>query len=189
MQPKDSERFPKTYGDFAIQSSDAVICYFPRHLLMYMSPVFKDMIEITTYSKPPIPRDGSPVKVTEPCTILEEFLSHLDPKCINHTINQETIQGVLEASRKYQVPEIIRWFEAEVLTSRSGPLASNQATREADISLQRLHQRTYPVKKAASQTCYPCLWGQSCRGNSKEALHGMCIESCKMGTRVERQNN
>jgi hypothetical protein len=128
MSIQESQRFPKSYGDFALQSSDGTVCYFPQYLLMYMSPVFKDMMEIGSSKDTSDPEDLPPLQVTETSTILEEFLSHLDPKTIELTFNEDTIQELLAAAHKYQVGAILDRFEKEMTRLRSKfPLQSNQS--------------------------------------------------------------
>jgi hypothetical protein len=121
--PTISDVFCEGYGDFALQSSDGVTFYFPSFLLSYISPVFKDMIAAgdtankndtepaetshTTYD--PIKR----VELTEHSRAIDAFLRHIDPNQSTPVLGEYEIRYLLEAGRKYQVPTIATWFEAE----------------------------------------------------------------------------
>jgi len=98
---KVSERFTEEYGDFALQSSDKVVCYFPRHILSHVSPVFRDMFN-----------QGIPasqfVQLTEPSIMVELFLAHLDPNALTPHIDPETIAGLMVMAHKYQTNIILR---------------------------------------------------------------------------------
>jgi hypothetical protein len=106
-----SSLFPEGYGDFALESEDGVICYFPSQILGHMSPVFKDMLALGD-------RATSHVKLTESVKTLELFLTHLDPNLTKASIDRETIPDLLEAAHKYQVNAIMRWFDLEATTQR-----------------------------------------------------------------------
>jgi hypothetical protein len=70
-QPTISSKFPEGYGDFAIQSSDNSICYFPSQVLSHVSSVFRDMLTVAT------PDEGrKPLQIDEPVQDLENFLTH-----------------------------------------------------------------------------------------------------------------
>lgn len=56
-----SEKFGASYGDFITQTSDGVLFYFPKHLLSYLSPVFKDMFDMGKESN----RQDEPLVITE----------------------------------------------------------------------------------------------------------------------------
>jgi hypothetical protein len=155
MAQKESERFPRTYGDFAIQCSDGVICYFPKHLLTYMSPVFRDMMEISSSDESSDPQISHPLKITESSIVIEAFLEHLDPITVTLAIDERTIEGVLEASRKYQVDKIIRWFEAEVISLRTTPSRASAATSLLTTNpLHVLHLAdVYGLTETAREAC------------------------------------
>lgn len=111
-----STLFPEGYGDFALESQDGVICYFPSQILGHMSPVFKDMITLGDNG----PRTSAPpVKLTESVKTLELFLTHLDPNLTKASIDKETIADLLEAAHKYQVNTIMHWFDLEATTQRT----------------------------------------------------------------------
>lgn len=105
----DSTKFPPGYGDFALQSCDGVVCYFPRHLLAYMSEFFRDMFDLPNSDK----GATAPVPLTESSQIVELLLEHMDPKIDTSYIDPDTIVGLLEAARKYQVPSITQWYERQ----------------------------------------------------------------------------
>ncbi|PVG00433.1 hypothetical protein CPB86DRAFT_871952 [Serendipita vermifera] len=131
MSIQDSKRFPKVYGDFAIQSNDGIVCYFPRYLLAYMSPVFKDMMEIGLNNDVSDSEGPPPLKVTEASTTLEEFLSHLDPKTVELSFNEDTVQDLLAAAHKYQVEAILDRFEKDMTRLQSKFPLHMHTAREA----------------------------------------------------------
>jgi hypothetical protein len=112
---RDSTKYPPGYGDFALQCTDNIVCYFPRHLLEYMSPVFKDMFSLaaeaidshhsgTQSSQPPL-------KLTESSAIIEALLEHIDPKSKRVLpMYPDIILGLLDAAQKYQISTITEWF-------------------------------------------------------------------------------
>ncbi|PVG00429.1 hypothetical protein CPB86DRAFT_755104 [Serendipita vermifera] len=155
MTQKESERFPRTYGDLGMQCHDGVTCYFPKHLLTYMSPVFKDMIEISSPDAPSDPNSDHSLRLTETSTVLEAFLEHLDPNTVTLTIDEQTIEGILEASRKYQVDKVMRWFEVEVISLRSAPPDPAAATSLLTTNpLLVLHLAdVYGLTQTAKQAC------------------------------------
>jgi hypothetical protein len=95
---RDSTIFPPGYGDFALESSDGLICHFPRHLLAYMSETFRDMSSLPAgqgqvgHSN----ESQTPLKVAEPGQILELFLQNIDLKQPTPPIDQSTIVPLLE---------------------------------------------------------------------------------------------
>ncbi|PVG00428.1 hypothetical protein CPB86DRAFT_225605 [Serendipita vermifera] len=123
MSLQESKRFPKSYGDFALQSSDGVICYFPKHVLTYMSPAFHEILNISVDSKDmvQVPPDGSPLEVTETSVVLENLLAHIDPKTLDPCAPMDvaTIAETLAAAHKYQVDIILQRFEKEILSLRT----------------------------------------------------------------------
>jgi hypothetical protein len=115
---QNSTKFPPGYGDFALQSNDNVVCYFPRYLLEYMSPVFKDMFSLpepnTSHpmGKSPTP---PPLKLTENSAVIEALLEHIDPKSKRGLpIKPDVILELLEAAQKYQISTITKWFVGHV---------------------------------------------------------------------------
>jgi len=122
--PPVSSKFPEGYGDFALESNDGTLCYFPSQILCYMSPVFEDMVSLGHEQGTGHKRS---VKITEPLDALELFLTHLDPKKLKPAIDKETITGLLEMARKYQVDTIMQWFDQEANTQRTyGPVKQEQ---------------------------------------------------------------
>jgi hypothetical protein len=115
---KVSSKFPEGYGSLAIQSCDDVVCYFPGPILTHTSTVFRDMFEMP---KPGAEASSSNylVKITEPITILEAFLAHLDPNALTPSIDPETIKDLLCMADKYQVTKILLWFEQEARVRRT----------------------------------------------------------------------
>jgi hypothetical protein len=111
-----SSLFPEGYGDFALESQDGVICYFPSQILAHMSQVFRDMI---TLGNNDLQASMSPVKLTESGKTLELFLTHLDPTLTKASIDKKTISDLLEAAHKYQVKTIMQWFDLEATTQRT----------------------------------------------------------------------
>lgn len=118
-----SERYPEGSGDFAIQSNDNIICYFPSQVLSRVSPVFRDMF---TMPNPENHTDSafSTVKVAETATILELFLTHLDPNLITPALDPNTVEDLLQMADKYQVKIIMLWFEQEATMQHVSALSS-----------------------------------------------------------------
>lgn len=114
-QPTIWSKFPEGYGDFAIQSSDNVICYFPSQILGHVSCVFRDMFKS---AGPQDQKEPTSVKVTEPIDILELFLLHNDPSFITPALDLDTVEALLRMADKYQVNKFITWFEQEVTVQR-----------------------------------------------------------------------
>lgn len=114
-QPTISSKFPEGYGDFAIQSSDDVICYFPSQIISHVSCVFRDMFKS---AGPQDQKEPTPVKVTEPIDILELFLLHNDPSFVTPALDLDTVGDLLRMADKYQVDKFITWFEQEVTFQR-----------------------------------------------------------------------
>ena len=146
--PRDSTKFPPGYGDFTLQCSDNVICHFPRHLLEYMSPVFKDMfsldaetIDCGSTTKPSNP----PLKLTESSAVIEALLEHIDPKSKRVLpIHPDIILGLLDAARKYQIATVIEWFseqgwlrQAEITSGEvAGPFTSTHPAVALECAVQ-----------------------------------------------------
>ncbi|KAG8796927.1 hypothetical protein FRC17_007904, partial [Serendipita sp. 399] len=104
-----SEEFPAGYGDFNLVSSDGVVFSISRTFLSYVSPIFRDMLELG--------HNEIELQVVEGSKILDQFLRFFDPlKNLLH-IEWETVDALLEAARKYQVERIFTYWEQQVLTS------------------------------------------------------------------------
>jgi hypothetical protein len=113
-QPTISSKFPEGYGDFAIQSSDNVICYFPSQVLSHVSSVFRDMLNVAT------PDEGrKSLPIDESIQDLENFLKHIDPNTFFMSIDPGNIQQLLMMADKYHVRRILQWFEHEATISRA----------------------------------------------------------------------
>lgn len=112
--------FPAGYGDLKLQSSDGVIFYFSGFLLAYSSPIFKDMFEVVAKSnanqnQPPQPNAKNETLVlTEDAATVCSLLLHIDPTKMPFPISMATINKLLDAGRKYQLPTVLQWFEREV---------------------------------------------------------------------------
>lgn len=116
--------FPPSYGDFALQCSDGIVCHFPRYLLGYLSGFFKDMFELPNSNESV--QSMEPLLLTEPSKTIELLLQHMDPKIVTPGIDQDTIVDLLEAARKYQVPNVTTWFQEEVLFTKAHVLSQNR---------------------------------------------------------------
>ena len=119
-QSSISSKFPEGYGDFAIQSSDNVICYFPSQVLSHVSSVFRDMLKVATPDE-----GGKPLAIDESIQDLENLLTHIDPNTISVSIEPDNIQQLLKMADKYHVRRILRWFEHEATISKANSLHSN----------------------------------------------------------------
>ncbi|KAG8812596.1 hypothetical protein FRC17_001950 [Serendipita sp. 399] len=117
METKVSERFPEGYGDVSLQSSDGVICYFPKSVLSYASEYLRGI-----FHPPPSPDEDdlfrktivNPQVVAERAEILEPLLDYIDPKTVSPPLDPKTISDIMEAARKYDIPVIFHWFQREV---------------------------------------------------------------------------
>jgi hypothetical protein len=156
MTLQESKRFPKTYGDFSMQSSDGIVFYFPRSLLAYMSPVFDDMFSLGSgVRRGERTETGPPLEISESSAALEHFLCHLDPKITHSSIDEATIGQVLELARKYQVQSIFDWFEKEVVNLR-GPVFSPGGASSllmTNPSLVLHLAATYGLPQTAQSAC------------------------------------
>ncbi|PVF99426.1 hypothetical protein CPB86DRAFT_731469 [Serendipita vermifera] len=123
-----SKTFCEGYGDFALQSCDEIVFYISRFLLAYTSPVFRDMFDlggtIEMFESIQVTegmdisdakREVKPIQVSEDAHTLDLILRHIDPKQVAAPINEATIEKLLEAARKYQLPTIMAWFSAEAM--------------------------------------------------------------------------
>ncbi|CAG7850761.1 SubName: Full=Uncharacterized protein {ECO:0000313/EMBL:CCA78026.1} [Serendipita indica DSM 11827] len=112
-QTRRSDEFPQGYGDVELISSDKVIFSFHRYLLCHCSPIFKDMFVVGTSKSPT--NDSIPyVILSEDSATLDALLRFFDPEKEPLPMNNETIVGLLEAARKYQVPRVMKWWEREM---------------------------------------------------------------------------
>lgn len=141
---RDSTKYPPGYGDFALHCSDNVICYFPRHLLEYMSPVFKDMFSLaaaatdgdsTTKSSQP------PLKISERAVTIEALLEYIDPKGKRIlSFHPDTMLELLEAARKYQISTVTDWFVEQAgirqIEASSGKYVDPFTTTYPDLALK-----------------------------------------------------
>ncbi|CCA73443.1 hypothetical protein PIIN_07397 [Serendipita indica DSM 11827] len=120
-----SKDFPEGYGDFKLIASDGVIFCFPKAFLSWMSPVFADMLSVggDTSDAGDIQKQ---VSVTEDSTTLDLLLRFFDPKKKVRPLEEQTLPALLEAARKYQVPEVMDWWEEQVKLEKQGP--SNEVT-------------------------------------------------------------
>ncbi|KAG8760964.1 hypothetical protein FRC14_000565 [Serendipita sp. 396] len=103
---RDSEEFPAGYGDIQLISSDRAIFHFQQWLLMYMSPVFKDMFTIGDAkggNNPPS------VTLSEDSKTISMVLRFIDPMKDNPTLDFTILPPLLEAARKYQFGKINDW--------------------------------------------------------------------------------
>lgn len=136
---RESETFCKGYGDIAFQSSDGVVFHLSSFLLAYMSPIFKDMIDLgaKARSQAGIEHQTEPiVQLTEDSETLDLLFRHIDPKQIPLPLDERTIRKLLEAARRYQVPSVMAWFEVEV--TKKVPY-SNSQNLDAGASLLSRH--------------------------------------------------
>ena len=94
-----------------MQSSNGVLLYFPKVLLIYASPFFKDMFSISEHADDPKSVDNThPLRMEEDVTTLEELLQSIDPAKPMPPIKQETFSKVLRAAHKYQIEKYITHF-------------------------------------------------------------------------------
>ncbi|PVF93742.1 hypothetical protein CPB86DRAFT_789749 [Serendipita vermifera] len=114
--PTHSTEFPEGYGDFVFKSSDGVIFHFPRFLLAHVSPVFKEMFAVG---------DGAQKQemttLYEDYATLEYFLCHIDPAKETPQLDWDRMEGTLQAAEKYQVNNVLKWFEKEATQSLTAP--------------------------------------------------------------------
>ncbi|KAG8805655.1 hypothetical protein FRC18_006547 [Serendipita sp. 400] len=103
---RDSEEFPVGYGDIRLISSDQVIFHFQQWLLMYMSPVFKDMFTIGDAKESSNPPS---VTLSEDSKTISMILRFIDPMKDNPALEFTILSHLLEAARKYQFGKIKDW--------------------------------------------------------------------------------
>ncbi|PVF96038.1 hypothetical protein CPB86DRAFT_710038, partial [Serendipita vermifera] len=110
-----SEEFPFGYGDFVIHSSDGVTFHFPGFLLSHASPVFRDMFVVGNS-----PSQSTQVTLTESAVTIDLLLRQIDPNKEPMPPDFDTIGGLLEAARKYQVLKVMKWWEKELGVDATG---------------------------------------------------------------------
>ncbi|KAG8798497.1 hypothetical protein FRC17_007413, partial [Serendipita sp. 399] len=140
---RDSEAFPQGYGDMRLVTSDRVVFYFQRWLLAYMSPVFKDMFTIGDGKN----ERSQEISLQEESRIVDLLLRFTDPKKETPDLDFDVLPELLEAGRKYQIPElkdrVSRWMGNNIS-------AVNDATSDLSSprAIQLLEQgRTYGVPR------------------------------------------
>jgi BTB/POZ domain len=128
MPPKPASIFAQAYptslvgkgnGDLAMKSSDNVVLYFPKVLLILASPVFKDMFGMAEHATDSSSVDNAqPLVMEEDSETLQELLLSIDPSKAMPPINPSTIEKVVRAAHKYQIEKFITYFSYVV---RQGP--------------------------------------------------------------------
>ena len=112
--PTHSKRFGEDYGDFVMQSSDNVLFHFPKGLLQYASPFFKDLLSIGMHAETVSSVENSqPLVMEEDSVTLDNLLCWIDPSHVGPTIDSAMIVQFLRAGHKYQVDSIVAWFARE----------------------------------------------------------------------------
>ena len=137
---RDSTKFPLGYGDFILQCSDGVVCHFPRHLLEYMSPVFKDMFIVSNHNSTSSSQ-SLPLILVERSEVIELLLEHIDPRSMQvPPIDPKNILGLLEAARKYQVIIITERFKEQAalrqVNTTTGDIKEPFTSTHPDLALQ-----------------------------------------------------
>ncbi|KAG8796928.1 hypothetical protein FRC17_007905 [Serendipita sp. 399] len=105
-----SSEFPEGYGDFSLISSDGMVFSISSTLLSDASLVFKDMLELGRKEVPEL-------ALAENSKTLEELLLYFEPLKKPLHINWDTIEGLLESARKYQVERVFKCWEREMKVS------------------------------------------------------------------------
>ncbi|KAG8806665.1 hypothetical protein FRC17_004874 [Serendipita sp. 399] len=107
-----SPEFPEDYGDFKLISSDNVAFHFSRFLLSYQSSVFKGMFAVgESYVHQP-----DELLLTEDSNTLDCLLQYLDPKKVPTPPTVQSVQPLLEACRKYDIPTVAKRWEEQLMT-------------------------------------------------------------------------
>jgi hypothetical protein len=132
--PKYAENFPEGYGDFAFQSSDGVIFHFPKFLLSFVSPVFKDMYDMVDSTT-----NSEILKLTEDAETLDFLLRVIDPTKDSPSLIQEVVEKLLNAADKYQIDGVQSWRQKEVELEKLRK--SSIATRETIAALPAILKR------------------------------------------------
>lgn len=100
-----------------MQSSDGVLFHFPRLLLQYASPFFRDMFGISEHARETITLNtDQPLVMEEDSVTLDNLLQWVDPNQCVPTIITTSIANFIRAAHKYQVNKVIEWF-ANVVTA------------------------------------------------------------------------
>jgi BTB/POZ domain len=108
---RPKSRFGKGYGDFTMESSDNMLLYFPKDLLIQASPFFKDMFGIAEHATNSSLVDNTqPLVMEEDSETLEDLLLCIDPSKAMPPINPSTIEKVFRAAHKYQIEKFITYF-------------------------------------------------------------------------------
>ncbi|CCA73444.1 hypothetical protein PIIN_07398 [Serendipita indica DSM 11827] len=128
-----SKTFPAGYGDLELVSSDSVVFHFPRFLLSHMSPIFNDMFSIAQEDNST--SSASRLTVTEDSKTLEAFLGFLDPKQRSPSLDFAILPQLLEAGRKYEVPQISEWWESQISLEEKSTLAMSFVLTQPMTSL------------------------------------------------------
>lgn len=112
--PQTSSHFAvKKPGTVSIRSSTNVDFYVPRYLLEYVSPVFKDMLELGP--------DGSglssdeTVKLTEDTETLEALFQHMDPNLAPPSMDIKRLWAVVTAAQKYHMDGTIQKLRSSIV--------------------------------------------------------------------------
>jgi hypothetical protein len=140
--PKYAENFPEGYGDFAFQSSDGVIFHFPKFLLSFVSPVFKDMYDMVDSAA-----SDEILKLTEDAETLDSLLRVIDPTKDSPSLIQGVVERLLNAADKYQIDGVQSWHKKEV-ELETFKRSSFAARREADIATTALWQHRHAKENA-----------------------------------------
>ncbi|KIM30607.1 hypothetical protein M408DRAFT_328149 [Serendipita vermifera MAFF 305830] len=110
-----SPRFGEGYGDIVLQSSDNVRFHFPKVLLEYASPFFKDLFSIGSHAENAGNVNNSqPLIMEENSVALDSLLQWIDPRQSIPEISRETIWSVLRVAHKYQVEKFISYIAATI---------------------------------------------------------------------------
>ncbi|KAG8814193.1 hypothetical protein FRB91_011121 [Serendipita sp. 411] len=108
---RQSEEFPENYGDFQLISSDGVVFSISRFLLSYVSPVFKDMLELGGE----ITSGVAEIQLTESSVTLDQLLRFFDPLKDPAPIDTKTMEPLLESARKYQIEGVFKYWEDQMV--------------------------------------------------------------------------
>jgi hypothetical protein len=139
----ESINFPKGYGDFVMQSSNAMLFYFPSAILAHVSPFFKDIININTNSLTGSSHDR-PLLMEEDARTIFLLLCHIDPLMKNPAMDTSTVENLVKAAYKYRIASIIQWFQEDIfmvpqLVLKDPLYISNGITQEPRKSFAEQH--------------------------------------------------
>jgi hypothetical protein len=93
-------------NDACLVSADGHILYVDRFLLTYVSPVFKDMYELSTSSSnvdAEMPYEAKSVNLVEDAETLDALFRHADPKHTPPRLSIGQLFAVIQAAQKYQM--------------------------------------------------------------------------------------